>query len=160
MQHGDKLAIGGGIFLGVGLGAFVDGILFHQLLQWHQMISSVLPPLTLVTAKVNMLWDGVFHVFAWVMTVAGVFTLARSADAPREVALMRSLPASLAIGWGAFNVVEGLIDHQLLGVHHVHPGAYQEAWDAGFVAFGAALVFVGVVGLERRAAPALRPATA
>lgn len=159
MQHGDKLATGGGILLGVGLGAFVDSILFHQLLQWHQMLSSALPPVTLVTATVHMLWDGVFHVFAWVMTVAGVFTLARSADAPREVAVMRSLPALLAIGWGAFNVVEGLIDHQLLGVHHVQPGAYQEAWDVGFVAFGAALVFVGVVGFERRAAPALQPAT-
>ncbi|MFH9118580.1 DUF2243 domain-containing protein [Streptomyces globisporus] len=27
-----------GIILGVGLGGFVDGILLHQLLQWHHML--------------------------------------------------------------------------------------------------------------------------
>ncbi len=29
-----------GIVLGVGLGGFVDGILLHQLLQWHHMLTS------------------------------------------------------------------------------------------------------------------------
>jgi uncharacterized membrane protein len=38
--------------------------------------------------------------------------------------------------WGLFNVVEGLIDHQLLGIHHVHPGENELAWDLGFLALG------------------------
>ena len=29
-----------GIILGVGLGGFVDGIVLHQVLQWHHMLSS------------------------------------------------------------------------------------------------------------------------
>jgi uncharacterized membrane protein len=28
-----------GLLLGAGLGGFFDGILFHQLLQWHNMVS-------------------------------------------------------------------------------------------------------------------------
>ncbi|WP_281255403.1 DUF2243 domain-containing protein [Cystobacter ferrugineus] len=51
--------------------------------------------------------------------------------------------SSRSIGWGAFNVVEGLIDHQLLGIHHVHPGEGQLAWDMGFLLFGALLIVGG-----------------
>lgn len=29
----------GGLLLGLGLGGFVDGIAFHQILQWHHMLS-------------------------------------------------------------------------------------------------------------------------
>ncbi|HEX8538945.1 MAG TPA: DUF2243 domain-containing protein [Cystobacter sp.] len=54
-----------------------------------------------------------------------------------------SLLSSRSIGWGAFNVVEGLIDHQLLGIHHVHPGEGQLAWDMGFLLFGALLIVGG-----------------
>jgi uncharacterized membrane protein len=46
------------------------------------------------------------------------------------------LLGALIAGWGLFNLVEGLIDHQLLGIHHVHPGAGQRAWDLGFVTLG------------------------
>ena len=33
-----------GILLGVGLGGFADGIALHQIAQWHNMGSAVLPP--------------------------------------------------------------------------------------------------------------------
>lgn len=47
-------------------------------------------------------------------------------------------------GWGGFNLVEGLVDHQLLGVHHVRDDLGGPlAWDLGFLALGAALVLVG-----------------
>ena len=46
--------VAAGILLGAGLGGFVDGILLHQILQWHNMLSGQLPPDTLVRAKVNM----------------------------------------------------------------------------------------------------------
>ena len=36
--------------IGVGLGGFIDGILLHQILQWHNMLSSRLPPTDLVSA--------------------------------------------------------------------------------------------------------------
>ena len=32
-----------GLLLGMGLGGFFDGIVLHQLLQWHHMISSWYP---------------------------------------------------------------------------------------------------------------------
>ena len=59
----------------------------------------------------------------------------------------------MAVGWGIFNIVEGIIDHHILGIHRVHPtSAYPLAWDLGFLAFGALLVFGGWL-LQRSDAP-------
>jgi uncharacterized membrane protein len=38
-----------GLRIGVGMGGFVDGIVRHQLAQWHHMLSNVVPPHTLET---------------------------------------------------------------------------------------------------------------
>ena len=46
--------IASGILMGAGMGGFVDGIVFHQILQLHNMVSGWLPPSNLVDAKVNM----------------------------------------------------------------------------------------------------------
>ena len=35
MKRADRLLITSGMLLGVGFGGFVDGILLHQILQWH-----------------------------------------------------------------------------------------------------------------------------
>ena len=145
-----------GVLLGVGLGGFFDGILLHQILQWHNMLSSHLPPDDLVSAKVNMFWDGLFHAFTWLMTLAGVVMLWRAGQRPEVPWSTRTFVGSLSLGWGAFNVVEGLIDHHLLGIHHVHPGAGQLAWDVGFLLFGALLVAVGW-GLVRAGREDTRP---
>ena len=95
-------------------GGFVDGIVLHQILKWYNLLSNQLPPDNLVAAKVNMCRDGVFHAAAWVLTVLGRRLLRSAtgrADVPRSG---RTLGGALLLGWGAFNVVEGLIDHQLL----------------------------------------------
>jgi uncharacterized membrane protein len=141
--------IGAGLILGVGLGGFIDGIVFHQILQWHNMLSSWVPPTTLVDVKYNMIWDGLFHAVTWICTVAGIALLFRAARY-REAWSGHRLVGAMLGGWGLFNFVEGLIDHQVLGIHHVHPGADQWVWDVGFLISGVALAVAGV-GLERRA---------
>jgi uncharacterized membrane protein len=128
--------ISAGILLGTGLGGFVDGILLHQILQWHNMLSSVRPPVDLVEMKYNMIWDGLFHAFTWTVTAIGVWRLWAAGKRPDVPWSTRTFVGSLILGWGLFNFIEGLLDHQLLGIHHVHPGAGQLAWDLGFLAFG------------------------
>ena len=61
----------------------------------------------------------------------------------------------ILVGWGGFNLVEGIVDHQLLGIHHVRGGPHQLWWDLGFLALGAALVAVGLL-VARRPAPVRR----
>lgn len=131
--------ISAGVLLGTGLGGFADGILLHQILQWHNMLSSVHPPLDLVAMKYNMLWDGIFHAFTWLAVALGVWRLWVAGQRPDVPWSARTFVGALSLGWGLFNVFEGLIDHHLLGLHHVHPGAAQVAWDVGFLVFGALL---------------------
>lgn len=142
--------VGAGLVLGVGLGGFVDGILLHQILQWHNMLSSVAPPTDLVTMKYNMVWDGLFHAATWMMCAVGVALLFRAGRRPNVAWSGQLLTGSLIAGWGLFNFVEGLIDHQLLQIHHVHPGANQGAWDAGFVVLGGVGLLAVGAGLARR----------
>jgi uncharacterized membrane protein len=125
-----------GLVLGIGLGGFVDGILLHQILQWHNMLSSVVPPVDLIDMKYNMVWDGLFHALTWTTCVVGVVLLFRAGRTPRAVWSGSLLAGSMLAGWGLFNLVEGLIDHQLLGIHHVHPGPTQLHWDLGFLLIG------------------------
>jgi uncharacterized membrane protein len=138
-----------GIMLGAGLGGFLDGILLHQLFQWHNMFSTVLPPIDLVSSKVNMVGDGVFHVLTWLSTVAAVTLLWKAATERQARLSTRELVASTAIGWGAFNLLEGVVDHQLLGIHHVHPGAGQLEWDIAFLASGAVMILAGYAAVRR-----------
>lgn len=142
-----------GIVLGVGLGGFVDGILLHQLLQWHHMLTSTdtdhvgisyYPADTVHGLRINTLWDGVFHTFTWLMVLAGLALLyARVQHSRGRVWASRALWGWVLVGWGVFNVVEGLVDHQVLGIHHVRSGPHQTAWDVAFLAVGLALVAGG-----------------
>ena len=53
---------------------------------------------------------------------------------------------ALLAGWGGFNLVEGLINHHLLGLHHVRDDLGGPlAWDLGFLALGAAQLVAGML---------------
>jgi uncharacterized membrane protein len=147
--------ISAGILLGTGLGGFVDGIVLHQILQWHNMLSSVRPPTDLVAMKYNMVWDGLFHAFTWLMTAAGVTRLWKAGQQPNVPWSTRTFVGALAVGWGLFNAIEGVIDHQLLGIHHVHPGQAQLAWDLAFIASGLAMIAAGWASIRAGRSDAL-----
>jgi uncharacterized membrane protein len=137
-----------GLLLGIGLGGFVDGIALHQILQWHHMLSSEgsHPSGTVAGLEANTLADGLFHAFAWLAVCVGLWLLWR-AGRPNSPAISgRRLVGLMLCGWGLFNLVEGLIDHQLLGIHHVKldaDGNPVVALDGAFLALGLLLVVVG-----------------
>lgn len=108
-----------GILLGIGLGGFVDGILLHQIAHWHNMGSAVLPPATLDALRLNMRWDGLFHAAVWLLTTAGVYLLLAAARRGAPLPSAGPFTGLLLLGWGIFNLAEGIVDHHLLGLHHV-----------------------------------------
>ena len=135
-----------GLLHGLGLGGFVDGIVLHQVLQWHHMVSDVegRSPKTLAGLEVNTMADGFFHMATWFLVVgATVVTLAQW----RQGRLAPSWSFHLGlvlVGWGLFNLVEGLVDHHLLGVHHVRDDLGGPlSWDLAFLASGVLLIGVG-----------------
>ncbi len=144
--------VGPGIVLGVGLGGFVDGIVLHQLLQWHHLISSTEAGDTTSVSglEANTLADGLFHAATWLLTAAGLWWLWRSVSR-RRVTLDRQFLGWLLVGWGAFNVADEVVFHALLDLHHIREGGNELAYDLGFTALGVLLVAVGL--LLVRAAP-------
>lgn len=145
-----------GTLLGIGMGGFVDGILFHQLLQLHNMLSARVPNTSVVNVEVNMFWDGVFHAFTWSMVALGLLRLWKAGAREDVPWTGRVLVGGLLLGWGAFNLIEGLIDHHLLEIHHVFEAAGSSVWDWVFLASGALLVLAGLALVRDapRAAPA------
>lgn len=147
-----------GIVLGVGLGGFVDGIVLHQILQWHHMLTSTgqdrlgldpYPATTVHGLEMNTLWDGLFHTFTWLAVLLGLALLygrlsrPDAATSPRRALSSRALWGWVLCGWGLFNLVEGTISHHILGIHHVRSGEHQTLWDIGFLVLGALLVLGG-----------------
>lgn len=135
-----------GLAYGVGFGGFVDGIVLHQLLQWHHLVSHVeeYPPKTVAGLEANIVGDGLFHVLAWLFVVtASVLTLV--AWRQGRIAPSWRFHVGLVIaGWGLFNLVEGIVDHHLLGIHHVRDDIGAPlAWDLGFLVLGALQVVAG-----------------
>jgi uncharacterized membrane protein len=135
-----------GILIGIGLGGFVDGIVLHQILQWHHLLSSEgdYPTTTVGGLEDNTLADGLFHAATWVAVAVGIWLLWRRTSEWRWGVSGLSLFGWMLFGWGLFNVVEGVVNHHILKLHHVRENvSNQGAWDWGFLAFGAALMLVG-----------------
>jgi uncharacterized membrane protein len=145
----ERRLIAASIILGVGLGGLFDGIVVHQILQWHHLISSRTPADTVPNLELNTLADGAFHAAAWLVTVVGVLVLVSSNGARHQDGGTRTLIAGMVGGWGGFNLVEGLIDHQILGLHHVRPGPDWLAYDLGFLVLGALMLVAGLVAVRR-----------
>lgn len=144
--------VAAGVLLGVGLGGFLDGIVLHQVLQWHHMLSAEgsYPTNTVAGLERNTLWDGLFHALAWSATAAGLGLLWRSLLSGRPAT--SALIALLVIGWGTFSLLEGVVDHHILQVHHVRDDVADPLpWDLAFLSLGAALVAAGWLTLRRQA---------
>jgi uncharacterized membrane protein len=134
-----------GLLVGIGAGGLVDGVVLHQVLQWHHMLSDDgYSTATVSGLEDNTLADGLFHVASLVVLLVGVVMLWRRLGARGRPAPTRELVGLLLVGWGLFDVVEGIVDHQILGVHHVRDDvATKWPYDVGFLLFGALLMAVG-----------------
>jgi uncharacterized membrane protein len=142
-------SITSGVLIGIGVAAFLDETVFHQLLHWHHFYDRS-------TSAVGLVSDGFFHAGGWLCVVVGLFLFAdlqrRGDTAGRRVW------AAGFLGWGAFQLYDGLIQHKIFGLHqiryHVDLLPYDLAWDLS----GAVGVIVGLSLLARGATRSARGA--
>ena len=137
------------VLTGFGLGAFLDGIVLHQLLQWHHLVDLRRPADDLAGLQANTVWDGLFHLASWLLVLVGVLWTARSRAGPRALP-WRRLVGPLLAGWGTFHITDQVVFHLLLGAHHIRMVEHPEVYDWGYTAIGAGLVAAGLA-LVRRA---------
>jgi uncharacterized membrane protein len=136
-----------GLLLGVGAIAFLDEVVFHQLLHWHKFYDRASTELGLVS-------DGLFHAFSWGATVAALFLLG-SLRRDRTVDRRRVL-GGLLTGAGAFQLYDGLVQHKLLGLHQIRYGVDLLPYDLTWAVLAVVLL---VAGLALVAVSARRPAS-
>lgn len=142
-----RFPVAAGIFFGLGLGGFFDGIVFHQILQWHHMATSAgFPTDSVENLQLNTLLDGLFHAATYVFVVIGLVLLWRTAHKTHLWWSAKLLAGTLLMGFGLSNVVQGVVDHHIQGIHHVNetaPRAQWIWWDIGFLLWGSAMLAGG-----------------
>ncbi|WP_207099421.1 DUF2243 domain-containing protein [Paracoccus shandongensis] len=140
--------------LGFALGGFFDGILLHQILQWHHLLSLV-PGMA--DLRVQILWDGYFHALMYGLAALALWGLWRARG--QAVATGATLGMVLA-GFGAWHVIDGVLSHWLLGIHRVKLDSPAPlAWDLGWMAaFGLVPILIGWLLLRRPGQGGPRPA--
>ena len=160
------------VVTGIGLGGFFDGIFLHQVFQLHHMLSNTeadrigiadYDETTLAGLRVNTLWDGLFHVATYVLVIIGLVLLWAALRRIRpQRPPWRLLTGGLLAGWGIFNLVEGVVDHHLLAIHHVYDTGDPTTTlvlDLLFLASGALLLGAGWALLRRATRIEAPPAT-
>jgi uncharacterized membrane protein len=119
--------------LGVALSGFLDGILLHQLLQWHHLLSLV-PGESIQRLTTQILADGLFHVLMYLILVAGGVLLWRQRQSLSLSGASRRLVGGLLAGFGAWNVVDVVFFHWVLEIHHIRLDVAEPLlWDAGWL---------------------------
>lgn len=99
-----------GFLFGLGIAAFIDETLFHQLLRWHHFYDKS-------TTELGLISDGLFHAFSWFATIGGLFMFA---DLRRRNALLPlRWGGGVLIGTGAFQLYDGTIQHKLMKIHQI-----------------------------------------
>ncbi|KQX06909.1 MULTISPECIES: DUF2243 domain-containing protein [unclassified Leifsonia] len=129
-----------GILFGVGLVAFIDETVFHQILHWHHFYDLGTPDLGLIS-------DGLFHAVSWFATIGGLFLLA---DLRRRGALhWGRWWGGVLLGAGAFQLYDGTVQHKLLGIHQIRYVEDTLPYDLTWNVIAVAMVVVGIVMLAR-----------
>ncbi len=139
MAHRARNTVSGVLF-GVGLAAFVDETVFHQLLHWHHFYDKA-------TSEIGLVSDGLFHAFGWFAVVASLFLVA---DLRRRGGLWWTRwIGGLFLGAGGFQLYDGTIQHKLMGLHqiryHVDIAPYDIVWNV----LAVIMIVIGVVLIVR-----------
>lgn len=136
--------------LGLALGGFFDGILLHQILQWHHLLSG-LEEGAFQDLSVQLLADGLFHALMYLIAMVGLVLLWKDRSELNRRGKGKLLLAYAAIGFGSWHVLDSVVSHWLLGIHRVRMDAENPLfWDLlWFLIFGVGFIIMGCL-LYRR----------
>jgi uncharacterized membrane protein len=124
-------------FLGFALGGFFDGILLHQILQWHHLLSGL--PQAADDLRFLVLTDGLFHLAMYLVAAFGLWWLWTARAVLAEQGHGRAVFAFGMVGFGTWHVIDAFVSHWLLGIHRIRMDSEMPLlWD---------LLWLGIFGL-------------
>jgi len=136
--------------MGFALGGFFDGILLHQVLQWHHFLSLV-PGDALRDIRAQILADGMFHVAVYLIAAIGLLLLWRTRQGIAGGSGARLLGAAL-LGFGIWQVVDVVGFHWIIGIHRIRVDVPDPlAWDIGWMVVVGLPPLAAGLWLRRRA---------
>src|SRR3954449_1019771 len=122
----------GAILLGVALGGLFDGILLHQVLQWHHLLS-LLESQSVQDIRVQIMADGLFHVLMYVVACVGLLLLWRSSRLHAQARASALLGITL-LGFGIWQFVDVILFHWVFRIHRIRIDVDNPlVWDAGWM---------------------------
>ncbi|MFC0560165.1 DUF2243 domain-containing protein [Halalkalibacter alkalisediminis] len=129
-----------GILFGLGLIAFFDEMVFHQLLRWHHFYDKS-------TTDIGLISDGLFHAFSWFATIAGLFLFA---DLRRRNALwLTRWWGGVLVGAGVFQLYDGIVQHKMMRLHQIryveNVIVYDLIWNIGALV----MIIAGIILINR-----------
>jgi uncharacterized membrane protein len=129
----------GAAILGFAFGGFFDGILLHQVLEWHHFLS-LIPGKDLRT---QILADGLFHLATYAVAAFGLLLLWRKGNTR---AADRLILAWAVLGFSIWQFTDVVLVHWLVGIHRIRVGVPNPTlWDLGWLAvFGVPSLALGV----------------
>lgn len=129
-----------GILFGLGMVAFIDEVVFHQLLHWHHFYDKS-------TTSVGLISDGLFHAFSWFATVASLFMVA---DLRRRGFWQRKRwVGAVLLGAGVFQLYDGIVQHKFLGLHQIRYNVEIFYYDLIWNVIATSLIILGLIILRR-----------
>ena len=137
-----KAPLIGAFILGFAFGAFFDGILLHQVLQWHHLLSLVQGDLYR-DIRMQILADGLFHAAAYLLAAGGLVLLWRGGQGrPAD----RITLGWAILGFAAWQFADVTLVHWAIGLHRVRVDVPNPlVWDVGWLMIlGSLPLFVGL----------------
>lgn len=132
--------IASGVLFGLGLIAFVDEVVFHQLLRWHHFYD-------LSTTSVGLISDGLFHAFSWFATIGGLFLFADLRR--REAVWLRRWWSGVFLGAGVFQLYDGVVQHKIMRIHQIRYVENLWVYDVVWYIVSILLIVIGVILFRR-----------
>ncbi|WLR51942.1 DUF2243 domain-containing protein [Bacillus tianshenii] len=131
-----------GFLFGLGMLAFIDETVFHQLLRWHHFYDKS-------TTEVGLISDGFFHAFSWFATIGGLFMLA---DLRRRHAfLQKKWWGSVLLGGGVFQLYDGTVQHKLMRLHQIRYVENVVIYDWVWNVTAVVMMVIGIMLIRRSA---------
>ncbi|WP_396229993.1 DUF2243 domain-containing protein [Cytobacillus sp.] len=136
-----KRVIWSGFLFGVGLAAFIDETIFHQLLRWHHFYDKS-------TTDIGLISDGLFHAFSWFATIGGLFIFA---DIRRRNAMChKRWWGGIFLGTGGFQLYDGTIQHKLMRIHQIRYVENVFVYDLIWNILAVFMIIIGLIFVASR----------